>query len=161
MTVLTPMRQEVFSSFLELSVSTYAEDNVTAGRWSADGALDRARSEFDRLLPLGLQTPDHYLFEIREVESGEAIGFVWLAVAGEAAARSGYLYNIQIKPQYRGRGHAKAALELIDDIALAKDVGSIALHVFSFNGAAQALYRSHGYWVTGVNMRKSIRRNDA
>jgi hypothetical protein len=38
-------------------------------------------------------------------------------------------------------------------------LSSIALHVFSFNTGAQALYRSTGYGITGMNMLKPLRRD--
>lgn len=160
MTALVPMRGEEFDAFAELSVASYAEDNVAAGRWPAAGALQRAQAEFKRLLPQGLQTPDHHLYEIRESEAGEAIGFIWFAIIPDGAAQAGFLYNIRIKPPFRGRGHAKAALERLDDIARQRGLTSIALHTFSHNSAAHALYRSHGYWLTGMNMRKPLRPAD-
>lgn len=36
-------------------------------------------------------------------------------------------------------------------------LGKIGLHVFSFNLGAQALYRSLGYGITGMNMLKPLR----
>lgn len=161
-TTLAPMQSAEFDSFAELAIASYAEDNVAAGRWPPQGALARARAEFERLLPQGLHTPAHWLYEIRETEaaSGEVIGFVWFAVLADGATRSGYLYHIRIKPQFRGLGHAKAALDRLDEIARAMGLSSIALHTFSQNGAAQALYRSQGYWITGMNMRKTLRMDD-
>jgi ribosomal protein S18 acetylase RimI-like enzyme len=161
MTTLMPMRPEVFSSFAAKTVVSYADDNVTAGRWPPEGALARSRTDFEHLLPQGLGTPDHYLYEIRDETLEETTGFIWFAVVGSAISRSGYIYNIQIAPEFRGRGHAKAALELIERVAVARAVSRIDLHVFSFNAGAQALYRSLGYGITGMNMVKSLRPNGA
>ncbi|MBI3368361.1 MAG: GNAT family N-acetyltransferase [Burkholderiales bacterium] len=161
MTVLVPMRPEEFDGFASAAVSGYAEDNVGVGRWSADGALARARAEFDRLLPQGVHTPEHQLFTIKESADGPTIGHLWFAVQGPADARVGFLYNIRVLPEFRGRGHASAALLLLEKVALAQGLSSIALHVFSFNTGAQALYRSLGYGITGLNMLKPLRRNGA
>lgn len=38
MTTLVPMRQDVFSAYLESAVAGYANDNVATGRWPAEGA---------------------------------------------------------------------------------------------------------------------------
>jgi ribosomal protein S18 acetylase RimI-like enzyme len=38
-------------------------------------------------------------------------------------------------------------------------LSSLALHVFSFNTGAQALYRSIGYGISGMNMFKPLRRD--
>lgn len=157
MTLLVAMRAEEFDAFRQESVAGYAEDNVGVGRWPRDDAPARARAEFDRLLPQGLQTPDHHLLAIRETTDGPAIGFIWFAVVGAPGTRAGFLYNIRVLPEFRGRGHARAALDMLEPIALAQGVSSIALHVFSTNTGAQALYRSLGYGITGLNMLKPLR----
>ena len=68
-------------------------------------------------------------------------------------------YSIRIEPAFRGRGHAKEALELLDRLALDEGLKSIAQHVFGFNTGAHALYRSLGYGITGFNMLKALQRD--
>jgi len=160
-TKLIPMREEQFSTFVEEAIANYAHDNVTAGRWPERQALGNSRSEFERLLPNGLSTPDNYLYEIWDEALGAAVGFLWFAVLGTEDARFGFIYNIRVRPEFRGRGHAATALALIEDVAEKMGLRSVALHVFAFNSAAQALYRSAGFGITGYNMRKPLRRNDA
>ena len=161
MTHLVSMGAEAFASFAEEAVSSYAEDNVIAGRWPGEGAMERSRTEFDRLLPEGLQTPDHHLYEIVETAEAATVGCLWYSVSGDKEARAGFVYNIHIKPEYRGRGYAAAALVLLEEKARAEGLISIGLHVFGFNTAAQALYRSAGYGVTGLNMLKLLHRDEA
>lgn len=161
MTRLVPMHPEAFAAFADDCIARYAEDNVLAGRWSADTAHDAARQEFDHLLPQGLQTPEHFVYEIENEVTGERVGALWFAVRHHAGEHFGYVYNIRIRPEFRGRGHAKAAIERIEAVALAKGLSRIALHVFVFNKGAQALYRSSHYGVTGMNMVKLLRRDEA
>lgn len=159
MIILTPMRTEAFESFAEEAIAGYATDNVQSGRWPGESALERARSEFHGLLHQGLQTPDHFVFEIQHHPIGEPLGVLWFAIVESGGVRSGYVYNIRIKPEYRGRGYAKAALDLIEKFAVSHGLSSLALHVFSFNTGAQALYRSIGYGISGMNMFKPLRRD--
>ena len=159
MIILTPMRTEAFESFAEEAIAGYADDNVQSGRWPSELALERARTEFHRLLHRGLQTPDHFVFEIENDSTGEPVGVLWFAIIENGDVRSGYVYNIRIKPEFRGRGHAKAALDLIEKFAVSHGLASLALHVFSFNTGAQALYRSIGYGISGMNMFKPLRRD--
>jgi len=159
--ILTPMRTEAFESFAEEAIAGYATDNVQSGRWPSELALERARSEFRGLLHQGLQTPDHFVFEIQHHPTGEPLGVLWFAIVESGGVRSGYVYNIRIQPEYRGRGYAKAALDLIEKFAVSHGLFSLALHVFSFNTGAQALYRSIGYGISGMNMFKPLRRNGA
>ena len=41
MTQLRPMQAAAFAPYMQKSVAGYAEDNVTAGRWPREGALER------------------------------------------------------------------------------------------------------------------------
>ena len=153
------MRAQEFESFADEAISNYANDNIQAGRWPISTALARSRNEFNRLLPQGLETPNHFVYEIEDETAGQAVGFLWFAIVETSDTRYGYVYNIRVKPEFRGRGYARAALDLIEAVAAAQGLSSIALHVFSFNTGAQALYRSTGYGITGMNMLKPLRRD--
>lgn len=161
MVSLLPMPQEAFPAFAEDVVAGYAQDNIIAGRWQDDRSLEHARSEFALLLPQGRLTPDHYFYEIRVDALDVPVGSLWFAVVASRPDRTGYIYNIRVKPAFRGKGYAKAALEQIEDIAAGMGLGRISLHVFGFNLGAQALYRSLGYGITGMNMLKPLRKKDA
>jgi ribosomal protein S18 acetylase RimI-like enzyme len=152
------MREEAFVPFAEASIASYAADSVQAGRWPASGALAHARADFERLLPQGLQTPGHRFCEIRDEIAMQMVGALWFQIVETAGARHAYVYNIRVQPEFRGRGHAKAALDLLEPIALAEGASRVALHVFAFNTSAHALYRSLGYGICGFNMLKSLRR---
>lgn len=154
--VLSPMRESEFAVFRSESTSGYAESNVESANWEEKGALERAHAQFDRLLPQGLHTPHHQLYEIRESSLDETVGYLWFHLSGQGALREGYLYDIRIKHRFRGRGYAKGALDRVDELAIAAGLPQVRLHVFAFNTSAQALYRSHGYWITGLNMLKRL-----
>ena len=159
MIILTPMRAQAFEPFAEDAIAAYAADNAQSGRWPRSSVLARSRAEFHRLLHQGLQTPDHFVYEIQHHPTGEPIGVLWFAIVESGDLRSGYVYSIRIKPEYRGRGYAKAALDLIEKFAVSQGLASLALHVFSFNTGAQALYRSIGFGISGMNMFKPLRRD--
>lgn len=157
-TSLVPMQEQAFGAFAEACIADYARDNVQAGRWPADGAEARARSAFAQLLPQGLQTPSHFVQEIRDAALPDPVGFVWFALLDDGAERTGYVYNIRVEPAFRGRGHAKEALDRVAALVAEQGAHALALHVFSFNTSALALYRSLGYGITGMNMLKPLRR---
>jgi ribosomal protein S18 acetylase RimI-like enzyme len=158
--MLAPMNPAEFASFAEEAVASYAHDNMISGRASQADAQRLARQSFGRLLPDGLNTPGHHLFTIRADSAGSAgsvVGSLWFAVVDGVEGRTGYIYNIRIEPPNSGRGQAKEALDLVEAVALQLGLDAIALHVFGFNTNAQALYRSQGYGITGMNMRKALR----
>jgi ribosomal protein S18 acetylase RimI-like enzyme len=159
-TLLRPMTEAAFAAWFAHSVARYADENVAAGRWPAQGALARADEACRRLLPLGLATPGHQLFTLHQAgagdEAGVEVGVLWLAVTEHPGGRSGYVYEVEVWPAHRRRGHARGAFLALE--ALARDQGlcDIGLHVFAHNEAAQALYRALGYEVTGINMQKRL-----
>lgn len=156
MTVLAPMRPEQFERFRAEAVAAFADDNVDALRWRPAGAVERATREFDQLLPQGPATTGHHLYEILDGPAGQTVGFIWFAVVDSPTARTGYLYNIRVASPFRGRGHAKAAMDQVEARARELGADAVALHVFALNSTAQALYRSVGYGITGFNMIKRL-----
>jgi ribosomal protein S18 acetylase RimI-like enzyme len=156
MTQLVPMGEEGFASFIETSVTGYADDNVAAGRWTADQALGLSRAEFVRLLPQGLATPNNHLYEIRDETGGRTVGFLWFATTVRGNAKAAYVYQLEVHPEFRRRGHARAAFQAMESMAVAMGLSSIGLHVFGHAPGAQALYGSLGYQVTGINMQKRL-----
>jgi ribosomal protein S18 acetylase RimI-like enzyme len=150
------MTAAVFGPYLETAVSNYARDNVESGRWPEKGALARSRADFDSLLPQGPKTPNNYLFEIKSAETGPTIGFLWSAAVAKGGLRSAFVYDIEIEPEYRRQGHAKAAFAALEQRVRELGLSRIGLHVFGRNPDAQALYASLGYRVTGINMLKNL-----
>jgi len=158
-TVLVPMSAEVYGDYLQAAVAGYAKDNVDAGRWPEQGALARSRVDFANLLPRGLDTPDNYLFEIKASAPGPTLGYLWFAVIEKNGLFSAFVYDVEVKPEFRRQGHATAAFEALEPLVRKLGLSSIGLHVFAHNPGAQALYRKLGYEVTSVNMRKGVGAN--
>jgi ribosomal protein S18 acetylase RimI-like enzyme len=156
MTLLAPMPLEVFVEYREASIADYARENVAARRWPEAGALERSRADFALLLPQGLATPDHFLFEILANEGGPAVGILWFAIELRHGLRSAFVYDLAVKPEYRRQGHARRAFQALEEEVTALGLARIGLHVFSHNTGAQALYASLGYHVTGHNMTKHL-----
>ena len=156
MTVLVPMSPDTYAAYLAAAVAGYAQDNVDSGRWPAAGALARSTADFEDSLPQGLQTTDNYLYEIKSAESGPTVGFIWFAVEEKLGLRSAFVYDVELKPEFRRRGHATAAFAALERLVRELRLSSIGLHVFAHNTGAQALYRKLGYSVTSVNMLKHL-----
>ncbi len=160
MTVLAPMSAAAFAGYAEHAIAEYARDNVAAGRWPAESALARSRAEFESQLPQGVETPDNHFYEIKESETGPTVGSLWFAMQVSHGVRSAFVYDLEVKPEFRRRGHARAAFEAMEPLARELGASSIGLHVFGHNPGAQALYGQLGYRVTGVNMLKDLSGGD-
>ncbi len=156
MTRLVPMRAETFARYKAAEVASFAEDNVSCGRWLAEGALARSLAEFDELLPQGAATPHNHLLEILESEHGPDVGSLWFAVEEREGQKIAFIYDIQVKAEFRRRGHAKRALAELEPMVKALGLARISLHVSGRNPEAQALYGQLGFAVMGISMSKAL-----
>lgn len=156
MTVLAPMRAELYAAYLKSAIAGYALDKVAAGSWPEAGAVERSRAEFLEQLPDGLATPDNFLYEILAEDGGPTVGYLWLAVQARNGLRGAYVYDVVVLQAYRRQGHARRAFRALEARVAEIGLGSIGLHVFGHNPGAQALYRQLGYAVTGINMLKRL-----
>ena len=154
MTALRPMSHEAYPAFFEDAIATYAAENVAGGRWLAADAPELARAETLRLLGQGVDTPDHHLFEVLASPEGSPVGYIWFAAAPRGSIKIAFVFQIKIQPPFQRQGHARAALELVEQEAVRLGLAGMALHVFACNPTAQALYRSLGYEVSSLNMIK-------
>jgi GNAT superfamily N-acetyltransferase len=151
---LVPLARDVYQAWLERSIAEYAEGHVAAGNWPAEGAMERARAEFDALLPNGPATEGQHLWSIEDAD-GRHAGILWVGPRPRTE-KALYIWDIAIEPAERGRGLGQAALEALH--AWARDQGyeRVGLHVFGSNEVARRLYLRTGYVETDVMMEKRL-----
>jgi ribosomal protein S18 acetylase RimI-like enzyme len=151
---LVPMTEDEFAAYLEKTVPKYAAENVRAGYWSEDEALERSRKAYQNLLPQGVQTENNYLFRIQVDETGEKTGILWMK--HEAPRKHGFVFDISLDESQRGKGYGKQAILALEEFAKNLGLESMGLHVFAHNTAAMKLYAGLGYEVTSQNMVKKL-----
>ncbi len=157
LTHLTKMSAAAFSAYLEKAIADYAEENVQSGRWPAEGALERSRNDHQQLLPEGVDTPQNHLFEITRSDDDVSVGVLWLAEDHRYGAHSAFIYDIEVRPEHRRRGHARRALLAAEALVRGWGVTHLGLNVFRQNAAAHALYRQLGFADVSTNMVKKLR----
>ena len=153
---LVPMTADAFDRYLATAVAGYARDNVDSGRWPEAAALERSADDFQRLLPRGLNTPNHQLMEIRNTNPAQTVGILWFFIEEKFGTRTAFVYDIEVEPQFRRQGHAAGAIGALEKMVRAMGVSGIGLHVFAHNDGAQQLYQKLGFRTTGSNMIKVI-----
>lgn len=151
---LVPMTESEFDAYLEKAVPDYAAENVRAGYWSEEEALERSRKAYDGLLPQGVKTENNYLFSIQSEENGGKIGMVWMK--HEAPRAHGFIFDITLDKAQRGKGVGKQAMLALQEKARKLELETIGLHVFAKNVPAMKLYKGLGYEVTSQNMTKKL-----
>jgi ribosomal protein S18 acetylase RimI-like enzyme len=155
MSVLRPMTLPEYTAWRKATIPAYAADKVAAGQWTEEAALELAKSEYDELLPRGLETPDNYLFTLVDSRSGP-VGVLWFAVKTKFNARVAYVFDVTVWPERQREGHAFRAFAALDDEVRKLGLSGIALHVFGHNTGAQALYAKLGFRPTNISLFKPV-----
>ena len=70
--------------------------------------------------------------------------------------RFGYIEEVVVSEEYRGRGIGKRLLESISDWAKTQGLDEVGLHVWQRNHRATTFYESLGYEITRHTMRKCL-----
>jgi ribosomal protein S18 acetylase RimI-like enzyme len=153
---LEPMPADAFVRFRQDSIRSYAAEHVRAGDWTEAEAPMLALKAMENLLPVGLATEGHEFFEIIDAQVGGVVGLLWYARRERAGESIAYVYDIQIQPEFRRKGHARAAFLALERRVAAQGMRGISLHVFGHNSGAHALYASLGYHDTHVSMFKPL-----
>ena len=154
MSILAPMTQVEFDTYFEILVPDYAADNVRAGYWAEDEALEKSRKQTEGLLSEGLQTKDHYLYTLRD--NDQYIGMIWLKAELDRPVKSGFIFDVRIEEEFRGKGYGKEIMLLIEEKARELGIKRMGLHVFGYNDVAKNLYERIGYKYSSYNMLKDL-----
>jgi len=152
---LVPMTENDFEVYLDKTIPEYAAENVKAGYWSEDDALERSRKAYAGLLPQGLNTKYNYLFRIQLEENAEIIGMIWMK--HETPQPQGFILDFMLDEAQRGKGYGKLSLLALEEFAKGLGLKSLGLNVFAHNTSAMKLYKALGYEVTSQNMVKQLK----
>jgi GNAT superfamily N-acetyltransferase len=150
------MNQTEFEDYLEVSVPYYAEEHVRAGGWNAEKAKQRAKENFHKLLPDGLDTKNHHLLAIEDESIGRKVGILWFAVEERETGPLAFVYDIRIDEVHRRRGYGRQAFEALEEKVREMGLTRIMLHVFGHNFAARSMYQKLGYEAVNVMMSKTL-----
>lgn len=156
MPLLHPMRRETFEPFLELAIEAYASDSVAVGRWHREEAVGLARAETNSLLPDGIDTKGHFLFELIPAEVQTSVGYLWFATLHTGMRPVAHVYVLHVLEGYRRRGYARAALLEAEGLARQSGHACVTLNVFANNAGARALYESLGYDTLRLGLAKEL-----
>jgi len=123
MSKLIPMTQPEYDIYLTHLIPDYAADNVRAGYWDESEALEKSRKQLESLLPQGLQTKDHYIYNL--VDGDQTVGMIWLRAQLDRAVKSGFIFDVMVDEKFRGKGYGRQLMTLIEEKARELDLKSI------------------------------------
>ncbi|MGW8889153.1 GNAT family N-acetyltransferase [Streptomyces sp. NPDC055749] len=148
------MSQEEFALWESAAVAAYAQDWVDRGVPEEQARL-KSESDHARELPNGLSTDGMHLHVL--VHDGVTVGHVWVGRYEKAPGdRIGWVYDVEVREEYRGRGYGRTLMLQAEGMALAAGVDRLGLHVFATNTPAVRLYESLGYGTTKHNLAKAL-----
>ena len=153
---LVPMLESELAAYIEKTVPNYAAENVKAGYWPEEEALEKSRKVFGDLLPDGVKSKGQHIFHVEDAETNERVGVIWLNARTDIPRPSGFIYDIEMDESFRGKGYGKQTMLAIEEKARELGLMSIGLHVFAHNAVAKGLYEKIGYEVRSQNMVKEF-----
>jgi ribosomal protein S18 acetylase RimI-like enzyme len=139
------MTEAQFDAWADRSITGFAAEQVTSGLLPPAEAAAHARGAFDQLLPDRLATPHHHFWTVwaDDVE----VGHLWVRVRTLADEVEGYVYDVELVPEARGRGLGGATMAAAEQAARDLDATVMRLNVFGHNTPAMRLYDRAGYVV--------------
>ena len=150
------MNPDEFDRWQDELAAGYAREHVTAGNWTPEEALDRAREATAGFLPQGMATPG-MLFLVGELADGSPVGWLWIGLTHpRGLADCAFLYDIEVAAGHRGRGLGRALLAAGERVAREHGAQALELNVFGTNETARKLYETSGYRVVTQQMRKDL-----
>jgi ribosomal protein S18 acetylase RimI-like enzyme len=158
---LKPLTSELYEWFRNLSVNTYAEQSILAGKMTGEEAYEYSLNSFTRLLPKGLYTEGHYIYQIllepaleQEPES-KLIGYIWSAHYPDQPEHA-FIYDFYILECYRGKGYGKQTIKELNTRLRGLGFDHVYLHVYAFNERAVQVYRQAGFRTSAHIMFKPL-----
>jgi ribosomal protein S18 acetylase RimI-like enzyme len=152
---LRDMSEAEYEAFITKLIAEYAAVNVEAGNWRESEALEMSKKACEKLLPEGLQTPRVLLLSAQNAE-GEYVGYLWIGLDRPGSPGSGWIYDIEVAENNRGKGYGRELLRAAEAETLKHGVGILGLNVFGTNKVARKLYESAGYSISQIAMSKKL-----
>ncbi|MBF6048734.1 GNAT family N-acetyltransferase [Streptomyces sp. NRRL B-1677] len=148
------MTEEEYPGWREASRTAYAQEWIDRGV-PAEQARAKAEADDLALLPDGADTAGTMLRVLTYEDT--VVGTLWVALRdGGPDAPDAYVFDVEVVPAHRGRGHGRSLMLMAEAEALAHGARTLGLNVFAGNTPALRLYESLGYAPTAYHLYKPL-----
>jgi ribosomal protein S18 acetylase RimI-like enzyme len=155
---LRTMTEAEFHAWDQRIARAFASEQVAAGNWSPEEALELAVKGNAALLPDGAATEGMLLLTAVRAD-GTAVGTLWIGLTHPRGIPDcAFLYDIEVEEEHRGAGYGHALLAVGEEAVRSRGINAMELNVFGSNMRAIRLYERSGYRVVTEQMRKDLRR---
>jgi ribosomal protein S18 acetylase RimI-like enzyme len=149
------MNRAEFDEWLPRNIAGYAEHIAASGAMPAAAAREKAERDTARSFSAGFTTPGQHVFRV--LAADVAVGWLWLGVPGpDPDPLMAWVFQVEMAPEYRGRGYGRVAMLLAEDEARARGMTSLGLNVRGQNKVARSLYDSLGYEAMSLQLKKAL-----
>jgi RimJ/RimL family protein N-acetyltransferase len=157
---LVPMTEDDFAEFRAYTLTSFAHDKVQSGQWMPQEAQQNASIGFQKLLPEGMATANHFFYSLVDPELSQSVGYIWFQIRGEGTGRDAFIFDHVIHEKFRNRGYGSQTHQAIDAKLLAMKVERVSTHVAAHNTTPLRLLERVGYRVTGIDLSKRLREGE-
>lgn len=147
---LVKMSQDELNVIKGKMIADYAKDKIKLGIWGEDDALDLAKDTFNTILKKGIETENHYLYNIVD-ENGSNKAFVWLGISGAEI----FVYNLSFYDKEENE-FEKELLDLLYEKAKILGGNKISYHMFGYQKEAIEKLEENGFTVTDVTLSRKL-----
>ncbi|HET6937571.1 MAG TPA: GNAT family N-acetyltransferase [Nocardioides sp.] len=148
-----PMTEDELSRYFDTAAEEFADETMRADPLrSREDAVQSSRRMYDAILPEGLATAGHEFLVAVAADDGRRIGMLWLL----HEERSGFVYDVVVDDEERGRGYGRALMDLAAAHCRGRGLRVLALNVFAHNHVARALYDALGYVVVDDTVQEPV-----
>jgi GNAT superfamily N-acetyltransferase len=153
---LRTMTESEYLLYLDNLYTGYADEQVKAGTWPADQAMELAKAEIREMLPDGLATMNNYLYSLFTPDETSSVGVLWILIRERNKQKEAFIADIVIYDAYRRKGYGAQALKTLEEVVKGMGIHRIRLQVFGHNNAARDLYEKSGYEMVNIYMEKRV-----
>jgi ribosomal protein S18 acetylase RimI-like enzyme len=143
-----------FEDYKNFCIDHYTVTYSNNLRVSLEQAHEISKRQINSMLSNGLNTKNHYLFNIVDKTLNEKIGTLWICIREKQG--DGYICDIHIDETYQGKGYGKRTMRKIEEFLQEKGVYKAELDVFGDNKTAFELYKKMGYEIQAISMIKEF-----
>ncbi|MGK5734058.1 GNAT family N-acetyltransferase [Streptomyces sp. URMC 124] len=148
------MTDAEYTGWREASRAAYVQEWIDRGV-PPEQARAKADADDRALLPDGAATAGTMLRVL--THEGTRVGTLWVALRDEGPDEpDAFVYDVEVVPAHRGRGHGRSLMLLAEAEALAHGARTLGLNVFAGNAPALGLYAALGYAPTAFHLYKPL-----
>jgi len=143
---LRPMNDAETRDYIEYSINEYAGNMVEQKEYpNFQSALAAGRAEitgFYKSLKEGERFQPYHIYD---TELGKNVGLLAFSYLKYPEKQVAFVDYISVFPEFRRKGYARRAMELMEEIVLKDGFDTIDLNVMLYKAGAQQLYVNLGY----------------